>query len=406
MKGNQNAPGSGPFDWMTAGDVKRLSTDKLRAIERSHIRRVECAFALSCGVAEETLVRDRDYGERTVELARRYPITSLHALLDEVLTCNDVRSRAGGSNLFRAAVESPAVCAASFSTVNLPGILGNVANKVLLDAFASVDATYDLIAEQADFSNFQIHTMYRLDHLGEFALVTPAGELHHGSLGQTSFTNQLNTAGQILTLSRQSIINDDLNAFRSLPAQLARKARIAVEKALYSVVCEASDSFYTTGQGNRFTSSSLGITQLGQAESALVSMADAYGDPIYAVPKFLIVPPTLKFLADSIFTSEQMRNPAATQDRPVENPYRGRFTVVSSPYLQSAAIPGSSTSTWYLSADPLMLPAWQLAYLDGERAPTIQTADALFNTLGLQMRVFFDFGVAQLDYRGAIKSTA
>jgi hypothetical protein len=378
----------------------------MRAMEKSHIRRVECAFALSCGVSEEALVRDRDYGERTVDLARHYPITSLHALLDEVLTCNGVRSRSGGSNLFRAVVENPQVCAASFSTINLPGILGNVANKVLLNAFTSVDATYDLIAEQAYFSNFQVHTMYRLDHLGEFALVTPSGELHHGSLGQTSFTNQLSTSGQILTLSRQSIINDDLNAFRSLPAQLARKARIAVEKALYLVVCEASDVFYTTGQGNRFTSSSLGITSLGQAETALIGMADAYGDPIYAVPKYLIVPPALKFLADSIFTSAEMRNPAATQDRPTENPYRGRFTVVSSPYLQSPVVPGNSTSTWYLSADPTMLPAWQVAYLDGERVPTIQTADALFNTLGLQMRVYFDFGVAQMDYRGAVKSTA
>jgi hypothetical protein len=400
---NENSPGSNALDGMS---LRGLGTRALRGIERAHAKRVECSFAMACGLPDDTLANDRDYGEACVESARRRPIRGLHALIQEVLVCNDVHARAGGSNIFNAVLENPQVMAASFSTVNLPGILGNVANKVLLQAFTTVDSTYDMIAEQADFSNFQLHTMFRLDHLGEFAPVTPAGELKHGSLGQTSFVNQLSTQGQILTLSRQSIINDDLNAFVSLPAQLGRKARIALERALYGVVCEAVDTFYTVGQGNRFTSSSLGITQLAQAEAALVGMSDSYGDPIYAVPKYLLVPPTLKFLADSIYSSAEMRDPAATQDRPTQNPYRGRFVVLSSPYLQSPAISGSSPSTWYLLADPLMLPAFQVAYLEGQRVPVIESADALFNTLGLQMRAYWDFGVAQLDYRGAIKSSA
>ncbi|MCC7409949.1 MAG: hypothetical protein IT442_17920, partial [Phycisphaeraceae bacterium] len=56
--------------------------------------------------------------------------------------------------------------------------------------------------------------------------------------------------------------------------------------------------------------------------------------------------------------------------------------------------------------DPSNLPAFQVAFLQGRRQPTIETADAVFNTLGIQMRCYFDFGVAQLDYRGAVKSSA
>jgi hypothetical protein len=53
-----------------------------------------------------------------------------------------------------------------------------------------------------------------------------------------------------------------------------------------------------------------------------------------------------------------------------------------------------------------MLGAFQVADLDGRRASTIGTADAEFNTLGLQMRCYWDFELAQIDYRGAIKSSA
>ena len=52
------------------------------------------------------------------------------------------------------------------------------------------------------------------------------------------------------------------------------------------------------------------------------------------------------------------------------------------------------------------MPFLQVAFLQGRRQPTVETADAEFNTLGMSMRGFFDFGVAVIDYRGANKSTA
>jgi hypothetical protein len=79
---------------------------------------------------------------------------------------------------------------------------------------------------------------------------------------------------------------------------------------------------------------------------------------------------------------------------------------LTSPYLQLASVPGNSPTTWYLLADPLMLTAFQVAYVNGQRAPTIESADTVFNTLGLSMRAIFDLGVAQLEFRGAVKSTA
>lgn len=372
---------------------------------------LECALCLYANLDDNMLAKDRRFGFSPEIVEAAYPLRSrgLCGTIASLIEASGGRAPYRARELYDSILEHQqkrgTIQAAGFSTVNLPGVLGNVANKILLEAFTKVDATYDKIADQADFSNFHIHSIYRLEATGDFAQVKPDGELAHGTLEQDYYTNQLATYGRMLTLTRQDIINDDLNAFRSLTAQLARRARIAVEKALYALVSEASDVFYTAGHGNRLTSNGLGIAALAAAEAAQYSMTDVNGDPIYAVSRWLVVPPALKFLAEQIYSS-QLVNDLSGGPKPTDNPFRGRFSPISSPYLSNPQTPGYSATTWYLLADPLMLPAFQVAYLDGRRAPTIETADALFNVLGLQMRAYWDFGVAQIDYRGAIKSTA
>jgi len=366
---------------------------------------LECSLALACGIPDKTLAEDRDYGPDVVTEAWSGRNRGLVGTVRAALEAAGVRAPHGNREMFEAVLEHREIRAGGFSTINLPGILGNVANKVLLEAFTRVDATYDRVAQQADYANFYMHSIFRLEHLGDFELVANNGELKHGALGQDYFTNKVDTYGQLLTLTRQQIINDDLNAFRSLTAQLARKARIAVEKALYTLVLDPTNTFYTAGNGNLLTSSSLGVTELGAAEAALLQMADANKDPIYAIPRFILVPPQLRYLGSQLYSSKLV-NDYAGGPRPTDNPFAGRFEPVTSPFMSAPILTNYSATTWYMLADPLMLPAFEVAYLDGRRQPTIETHDAQFNVLGLQMRAYWDFGVAALDPRGAIKNTA
>jgi hypothetical protein len=352
---------------------------------------------------DEILAADRDWGPDVVNEAWRFRNRGLQGTIAGALAQSGVPVPYGKKELYDTILENRNVRAEGFSTINLPGILGNVANKVLLLAFLNVDSTYNIIAEQADFANFQIHTMYRLEYMGDFAIVGSDGELKNSTLGQDAYTNQLATRGAVLTLTRQNIINDDLNAFRTLIAQLARKARIAAEKALYGVIMEGSNVFYTTAKGNLVTTNPISITGFANAEAALTLMTDSGGEPIYATPRFVLVPPALKYYAEQMYYSDRML--AGANTLPDENVFKGRLIPVSSPYLQMTGMAGNSATNWYMIADPLMLPAYQMAYLDGRRAPTIETADAEFNVLGLMMRAYWDFGVAQLDYRGAVKNT-
>jgi len=402
-------------------DVQRTELEILRAT-RPRVKEVgqrqktytpaviEAALCLSCGIPDERLAKDRDYGEKVVEQAWPLRRRGLLGMLSLALEASGVRVPYNPNELYDTIVQmqrTPNLQAAGFSTVNLPGILGNVANKILLDAFTQQPVTYDQIAAIEDFSNFHVHNIYRLDATGSFVRVPHDGELPHGQLVESAYTNKLDTYGMMLTITRQQIVNDDLGAFKSLIAQLGRRARIALERALYNVVMEATDNFYSAANGNRLTSAPLGIDSIGRARAALSKMLDANGDPLAIEGQYILVPPELEPLALQIYTSMTLNETTeVNRPRPVNNPYVNRYKPVSSPFLSSGSGAGQSPTTWYMIANPALVPAFQVAFLEGRRAPTIETADTEFRTLGLSMRAYWDFGVARIDPRGAIKATA
>jgi hypothetical protein len=128
----------------------------------------------------------------------------------------------------------------------------------------------------------------------------------------------------------------------------------------------------------------------------------------------LLVPPALKNVADRLFTSEKLYEAvlglASTSSGskelvPTDNPHKGLFKVVMSRYLAEAfSFTGASNTAWWLLANPAVMPVAEIAFLDGQQTPTIQSSEADFNTLGIQHRGFFDFGCALTEYRGSVMS--
>ncbi|MFO0260645.1 MAG: hypothetical protein ACK53V_03380, partial [Planctomycetota bacterium] len=74
-----------------------------------------------------------------------------------------------------------------------------------------------------------------------------------------------------------------------------------------------------------------------------------------------------------------------------------------SAYLGNTALGGSSTA-WYLLANPSDLATMQVVFLNGQETPVIEEAEADFDTLGIAMRGYFDFGVAKQEWRAGVMS--
>ena len=122
------------------------------------------------------------------------------------------------------------------------------------------------------------------------------------------------------------------------------------------------------------------------------------------MPAILLVPTALSAIGSQLFKSLEMRDTTANTKFPVSNSHQGKFRVEVSRYLGNAKYPGFSAKAWYLLAEPTDLPVIEVAFLNGQEAPTIETAEADFNVLGVQMRGYHDFGVALQDPRGGVKA--
>ena len=74
------------------------------------------------------------------------------------------------------------------------------------------------------------------------------------------------------------------------------------------------------------------------------------------------------------------------------------------PQLENSDFTGYSALAWYLLCDPAILATAAMCFLNGQQSPTIESAEADFNTLGIQLRGYHDFGVSFSEYRAGVKS--
>jgi len=294
---------------------------------------------------------------------------------------------------------------AAFSTIDIGGILSNVANKFLLEGFFSVERTWRNITAVRNVGDFKTVTSYRLVGKDQYEKVAPGGELKHGTLGEQAYTNKADTYGLLLSIDRRDIINDDLGAITTVPRKLGRGSGLKINDVFWSTFMNNA-AFFAAGNNNYLTGAdtTLSIDGLTKAEVAFLNQTDPDGKPIGIMPQVILVPTALSAMGTMLFKSLEIRDTTASTKYPVANPHAGKFRVEVSRYLSNTQYTGFSDKAWYLLADPTDLPVIEVAFLNGQESPTIETAEADFQVLGVQMRGYHDFGVALQEPRGGIKS--
>jgi len=203
-------------------DVTRTELEVLRAdrpkAPAAHIpdssmsgQVLEAACMLTGGVRGDDVVAS--FGEQAVDAAgkRFRGGIGLQELLLEAAWANgyDGRNFRDSRSVLRFAFGHN-LQAAGLSTIDIGGILSNVANKFLLEGFFSVERTWRNICAVRNVSDFKTVTSYRLIGKDQYEIVAPGGELKHGTLGEESYTNKADTYGLLLAIDRRDIINDDL----------------------------------------------------------------------------------------------------------------------------------------------------------------------------------------------------
>jgi hypothetical protein len=345
---------------------------------------------------------EAQYDEKTLEMADKYRGIGIQEFCE--LIC-------AGQHLPKFRRDSRGWLEAAFSSVSLPGILSNIANKVLLEGFTQMDDTWRKVVKIASVHNFQRHERYRMNGLFKYEKVGKDGELKHGQLDEQQFSQKIDTHGIMFSLTRQMIIDDDLGAFTDIPRAIGVGAAEAINDAVWQCLLSNplqgdGKNFFSAEHKNLFTGDEykLDIGGLTHAELKFSEQERAPGRPLGIPATILLVPTALKVAAEMLMKSLMLNETTAqNKPQPVTNPHAGKYEVIATPYLASKAFANASALAWYLLASPLRLAALEVGFLGGVDHPTVERADADFNTLGMLFRGYIDFGVKEQDWRGIIK---
>jgi len=291
--------------------------------------------------------------------------------------------------------------AAGFSTISIPNILSNVANKFLRMGWDMVDMTPLRIAGIRNVTDFKTITTVSLCGDTEFRKVGAGGEIEHGDLGEVAYSNKADTYARMLAITRTDYINDDLGALTSVPKKLGRGGGLMLNKIFWTKFLNNS-AFFTSGRTNVNTAvADMSSGGLAATETIFLAQTDPDSQPLGVSPEILLVPTALKSPAKSLMDSEKVKGSTDGGDA---NIWKDRFRVESSPYMSNAAYTGYSAAAWYMLADPNEMPVIEIVALNGRVEPVVETADADFNVLGVQMRGYSDVGVEMQEYRGGVRA--
>lgn len=363
---------------------------------------IEAAMCLRVGVSADQL--EKSYGAKTVEAGMAEMDMPLKQLLIECMKLDGIPySRGFDSETIRAA----------FSSVSLPGILSNVANKKLLQSYEAQPIIAMKLCSTGDLNDFKENDRFRLTDVGDLLPIAADGEIKDGGLIEESAKNQLDTYGKKFCLTRKMIINDDLGAFMKVPTAMGNRAARLIDQLFFSRLLSNpaqadGKALFSTNHKNLLSgaSSALSSDSLKKAIQLFLDQVDADGQPISVEPKYLLVPTALKHLAIELTQGATLiMSGTDNAVRPALNVLSDEnLQVISSPYLGNSAYEGSSQTGWYLFGDPKTVDTWEIGFLKGKRTPTVERGETDFNTLGLWFRVYFDLGVREQDHRGMVKA--
>lgn len=286
---------------------------------------------------------------------------------------------------------------------DFPVLLENTMHKVLQSAYSTQADTWSRFCATGSVSDFRAHNRYRLGSFGNLDALNEAGEFKNKAIpdGEKSSITA-STKGNIINLSRQAIINDDLSAFVSLAAMLGRAARRTIEADVYALLALNSglgptmsdgDTLFHVNHSNVGSGAALSSSAIDADRVILASQMDISGnDYLDLRPQSLVIPIGLGGDARTINDAQYDPDTANKLQKP--NKVRGLFSdIVDTPRLTG--------TRRYMFADPSVAPVIEVAFLNGNSEPFLEMTEG-FTVDGSKWKVRMDYGVGAIDYRGAV----
>jgi capsid assembly protease len=299
---------------------------------------------------------------------------------------------------------------------NASGMFSNIlldsANVSLRRSYDDARTTFQVWAKQGDsLRDFKPQHRVIAGELGDPKAIPENGEFEETTMLDSKEALELTVWGDVFSISFQSIVNDQLNAFMEAAPKQGRSMKRKQNRLTYGVLknnpklADEITLFHASARtdgGHANLTNGAGAPSAATLNLLAAKMAEqkGLGDESAALniqPRYLLCGPRLQGTVLELLGSTA--NPNAAHSG-VKNVWFNGLEPVFEAELGASA--GGSDTAWYLTADSNEVDTVEYAYLEGLETPVIEM-QATFDHLGFRQRMYQAFVTKALDFRGMQK---
>lgn len=277
-------------------------------------------------------------------------------------------------------------------------ILIDVAHKSLLKGWETAAENFDQFTSRGTLTDFRAAKRVGLGDFGHLPQVGEGEEYTYGTIGDEGASVALATYGQLFTITRQAILNDDMHLLTKIPEKMGQAARATIAKLVFALLsgnAKAQDgkALFDASHKNTITNAVLDLANIDKGIQMMNGFVNSRGEPLAIEPEFMLLPTSMYTRGLQLIKSASVEGADANSG--IINPLRDIVTPVKSARLQAA-----DEKSWYL----INKEAIEVSYLDGIDTPYMEQQNG-FTVDGVSTKVRIDAGVNVIDYRGIVKVT-
>ena len=291
--------------------------------------------------------------------------------------------------------------------------LGNTLYRRLIQDYREFDYGLDTLIPPREphrvaLRDFRTHEIIRVGYLSDLNAVDPeqidwpeivAPTDEKATIAAVQF-------GGLVTVTRKTIINDDIGLVAKIAARIGRAARRTMAQRVFNLMINNANvydglAFFEANTHKNLGSTALGVSELNVIRSAMRNQTEKdSGKKLGTAPWILAVPVELEGTAKITNTRQYVDN----NFTPNEVQYmfgNDNERVIIAPLL-------TDTNDWYVFANPDEIQSFEIGFLQGKAEPELLLADnqlvgKMFSSDRIQYKIRHEYEVTVVDFRGAYK---
>lgn len=302
----------------------------------------------------------------------------------------------GHRGLVRTAAAALDVVARAFHTTSdFPAIFQDATNRRLLARYQTAPATYRRFSANYMATDFRPQYVVRAGDFPTLQPVTESGEIKDGTFSESKEVFRVYPYGVGFNISRQMIINDNLNAIDQLLGSAGQRvvdwenAKVFAKLLANPPLLTDNKAVFHADHGNVAVAAAIAVASVGLGRAAMAKQTSLDGLKLNLQPTTLLTGPDKQTEAEQLLTTIT----PATQAAAVPESMR-RIVPVGDANVGNG-------NKWWLFADPAIAPCFVYGYLEGFTGPRL-TMQNKFGVQGVAVQLEHDFGTEAVDFRGGV----